>query len=69
MGLYLGGLESGINFALEPEWAYIRVGLHPGGLLFGILRCVNFLIRKTLHCNFVSLETSSANVYDISQVK
>ena len=28
MGLYPGGLKNGINFALEPEWAYIRVGLY-----------------------------------------
>ena len=24
MGLYPGGLKRGINFALEPEWAFIR---------------------------------------------
>ena len=30
MGLYLGGLQSQINFALESEWFYIRVGLYPG---------------------------------------
>ena len=28
MGLYPGGLKNGINFELEPEWAYIRVGLY-----------------------------------------
>ena len=33
MGLYPGGLKSGINFALEPEWAHIWVGLYPGGSL------------------------------------
>ena len=41
MSLYPGGLKSGINFTLEPECAYIRVGLYPGGPLFGILRYVN----------------------------
>ena len=30
MGLYLDGLKSGIHFALEPEWAYIQVGLYSG---------------------------------------
>ena len=38
MALCAGGIKSGINFALEPEWAYIQVGLYPGGTLFGILR-------------------------------
>ena len=38
MGLYPGGLKSWINFALEPEWAYIQVGLYPGRPLFGILQ-------------------------------
>ena len=38
MGLYQGGLKSGVNFVLEPEWAYIRAGIYPGGPLFGILR-------------------------------
>ena len=28
MGQYLGGFKSGINFVLEPEWAYIWVGLY-----------------------------------------
>ena len=28
MDLYLRELKSGINFALEPEWAYIRLGLY-----------------------------------------
>ena len=32
-GLYPGELKSGINFALEPEWAHIWVGLYPGGSL------------------------------------
>ena len=30
MGLYLGGLKSGTNFAVEPAWVYIRVGLYSG---------------------------------------
>ena len=30
MGVYPGGLKSGINFALEPEWAYIWVGFYLG---------------------------------------
>ena len=30
MRLYLGDLKIGINFALELEWAYIRVGLYSG---------------------------------------
>ena len=30
MGLYPGGLKSGINFVLEPERPYIRVGLYSG---------------------------------------
>ena len=38
MNQYLGGFKSGINFALEPEWVYIRVSLYPGGPLFVILR-------------------------------
>ena len=38
MGLCPGGLKSRINFALEPEWAYIPVGLYLGGTLFEILR-------------------------------
>ena len=38
MGLYPGGLKTGIDFASESEWAYIRVGLYPGGSLFQILR-------------------------------
>ena len=37
MGLYPGGHKSGIYFALEPEWIYIRMGLYPGGPLFQIL--------------------------------
>ena len=28
MDLYSYGLKSRINFALEPEWAYIPVGLY-----------------------------------------
>ena len=44
MGLHLVGLKSGINFELEPEWAYIWVDLHPGGPLFGILRYSNSFI-------------------------
>ena len=31
MDLYPGEFKSEINFALEPKWAYIRVGLYPGG--------------------------------------
>ena len=31
MGLYPGVLKSGTKFALEPEWAYIQVGLYQGG--------------------------------------
>ena len=44
MSLYPGGLKSGINFALEPEWGYIRVGLYTGGPLFTILR---YIIHKS----------------------
>ena len=40
MGLYPGGLKRGIDFALEPEWAYIWVDLYPGGSLFATLRYV-----------------------------
>ena len=32
------GINFGVNFALEPEWAYIRVSLYLGGPLFAILR-------------------------------
>ena len=28
MSVYSGGLKSGINFELEPEWTYIWVGLY-----------------------------------------
>ena len=38
MGLHSGGLKSRTNFALEPEWAYIRVDLYPSAPLFGVLR-------------------------------
>ena len=38
MGLYSGGLKSRINFALEPEWTYIRVDVYPSAPLFGVLR-------------------------------
>ena len=38
MGLYPVGVKSGINFALEPEWAYIRMSLYPDEPLFGILQ-------------------------------
>ena len=38
MALYPVGLKSWINFALEPEWAYIGLSLYPGGPLFGIVR-------------------------------
>ena len=40
MGLYPGGLKSGINFGLEPEWAYIRVDHHSG--FYGISQKINF---------------------------
>ena len=36
MDLYPCGLKCGINFALEPEWAYIRVGLYSS--FYGNLR-------------------------------
>ena len=36
--VYPGGLKRGRNFALEPEWTDIQVGLYPGGPLFGILQ-------------------------------
>ena len=36
--VYPGGLKRGRNFALEPEWTNIQVGLYPGGPLFGILQ-------------------------------
>ena len=44
MGLYQGGLKSGIHFALEPEWAYIRAGLYWGfyGTLSTYLSLINF---------------------------
>ena len=32
------GINFGVTFALESEWAYIRVSLYLGGLLFAILR-------------------------------
>ena len=31
MGLYKGGLKSRINFALELEWAYVRVDFYASG--------------------------------------
>ena len=31
MGLYAGGFKSEIDFALEPGWTYIWVGLYPEG--------------------------------------
>ena len=40
-GLYPGELKSGTKFALEPDWAYIQMGLYLGGPLFGILRYYN----------------------------
>ena len=36
MDLYRCGLKSGITFALEPEWAYIRVGIYSS--FYGNLR-------------------------------
>ena len=36
--LHPGRLKSGINFALEPQWTYIWMGLYPDGSLLGILR-------------------------------
>ena len=36
MDLYPCGLKNGTNFALEPEWAYIRVGLYSS--FYGKLR-------------------------------
>ena len=53
--LNLGELKSGINFALEPEWAYIRVGLYPGVPLYRILR---YFIFHNLFCSFGSLVSS-----------
>ena len=50
MDLYLGGLKSGINFALETKWTYIRVKLYLDGLLFEILRyqvTIEHQIRKS----------------------
>ena len=44
---------------LVPMWYYTE--------LRSILCDVNFLIMKTLYCNFVSLKTSSAKVDEISQ--
>ena len=38
MGLCPDGLKNGINFAIEQEWAYIEVGLYPGGSLLEILQ-------------------------------
>ena len=38
MGLYAGGFKSEIDFALEPGWTYIWVGLYPDGPFFEILR-------------------------------
>ena len=36
MDLYPCGRKSGINFVLEPEWAYIRVGFYSS--FYGTLR-------------------------------
>ena len=36
--VYWSGPKNAINFALESEWAHIRVGLYPDGPLFKILR-------------------------------
>ena len=41
MGLYPGELKSGTKVALEPERAYIQMGLYLDGPLLGILRYYN----------------------------
>ena len=50
MGAYPGGLKSGISFALEPEWAYVRVGLYPGGPLFGICKKLKNDVLRDVFC-------------------
>ena len=46
MCLYPGGLKSGISFALEPKWAYIRLGLYLG--FYGTKKVRNlFPVKQT----------------------
>ena len=44
MGVYSDGLIIGRNFALESGWAYIRVGVYTGGLIFRRLRYSNQVV-------------------------
>ena len=52
MGIYLGGIKIGLDFALEPEWTYILVVLYSG--FYGNLKhkqtfCltkINFLLKR-----------------------
>ena len=53
MGLCPGGLKSGINFALEPDWAYIWVGLSSGGSLSEILRYSSFFLYQVFKFLFL----------------
>ena len=54
MGLLLGGLTFSRIFRSRIWWAYFRVGLLSGGLIFGILRYFTILIRGFLKFRFCS---------------
>ena len=61
--LYPGGLKSGINFALEPQWTYIWMGLYPDGSLLGILRHHIFVKSYVHFCiTCYSLQTCRTTV-------
>ena len=61
--LHPGRLKSGINFALEPQWTYIWMGLYPDGSLFGILRHHIFVKSYVHFCiSCYSLQTCRTTV-------
>ena len=50
MAIYADGLKSEINFALEPEWVHIRVGLYSG--FYCVIKSKIFLSRSSEYNSF-----------------
>ena len=65
MGLYPGGLPSGINFALETEWPYIQMVFYGITTLLNIFVSNVFLVMNNV--NFVSY-ADNVTIYSFAEI-
>ena len=66
MCLYPGGLKSGISIALEPKWAYIRLGLYLG--FYGTKKVRNLFPVKQTKKTFSWLARSVEKIFLASKI-